>query len=65
MPFVIEQVVESKTEQIDGDKTDVGSPLSVILISLLLIYLFRGVFFVLFKLGFISLIGFGLYKFIT
>ena len=65
MPFVIEQVAEPKIEQVEGNKTDVGSPLSVILISLLVIYLFRGVFFALFKLGFISLIGFGLYKFLT
>jgi len=64
MPFVIEQVVETKNEQLDGNKTDVGSPLSLILISLLLIYLFRGIFFSLFKIGFISVIGFGLYKLI-
>lgn len=65
MPFVIEKVVESNSQQIEGNQTDVGSPLSLILISFLLIYLFRGLLFPLIKIGFLSFIGFGFYKFIT
>jgi hypothetical protein len=64
MPFVVEQVQEpfNSTET----ETTTKDPLfSIVVVSLLLIYFFRGIVFSLLKFGFIGFLAFTLFKFIT
>jgi len=65
MPFVIEQVVETNNQSVESAETIGKDPIfTLIVISALLLYFFRGIVFSLLKVGFIAFLGYTLITFI-
>jgi hypothetical protein len=68
MPFVVEQIIEQNTPEINSNQSNetIGKDpfFVVVLVSAMMLYLFRGFVFTILKFGFFAFLGFSLLKLI-